>query len=174
MGGGRVQGVKTPRAPRFFMDISGGERHIRTAARTGYDRMTAQNWPTSIGAMTLFCEDLAASKAFYAAFLGAEPIWGDEVSSVFRAGETMINLLQVVAVAELINPSPMAPPGVRAVYTLSVPDVDLEAERLRAAGLALLNGPMDRPWGIRTVSLQDPSCHVWELAAPLQRKTDRT
>jgi catechol 2,3-dioxygenase-like lactoylglutathione lyase family enzyme len=136
--------------------------------------MTGQTWPTSIGAMTLFCEDLAASKAFYAEFLAAAPVWGDAVSSVFRAGETMINLLQVAAVAELIHPAPMAAPGVRAVYTLSVPDVDLEADRLRAAGLALLNGPMDRPWGIRTASLQDPSGHVWELAAPLQRKTDRT
>ena len=118
--------------------------------------------------MTLFTEDLAASIAFYRAFLKTEPVFGDPVSSVFKAGETMINLLQVSAVPELIAPAAMAVPGIRAVYTLAVADVDAQAVRLAAAGLVLLNGPLDRPWGIRTLSLADPSGHVWELAAPLK------
>jgi uncharacterized glyoxalase superfamily protein PhnB len=28
----------------------------------------------------------------------------------------------------------------------------------------LLNGPMDRPWGIRTAAFADPAGHVWEIA----------
>jgi uncharacterized glyoxalase superfamily protein PhnB len=28
----------------------------------------------------------------------------------------------------------------------------------------LLNGPMDRPWGIRTASFRDPGGHIWEIA----------
>lgn len=42
---------------------------------------------------------------------------------------------------------------------------DLEAvlpERLRPA-----NGPMNRPWGIRTAAFADPSGHVWEIAQEL-------
>jgi lactoylglutathione lyase len=30
----------------------------------------------------------------------------------------------------------------------------------------LLNGPMDRPWGIRTASFLDPGGHIWEIAQP--------
>jgi catechol 2,3-dioxygenase-like lactoylglutathione lyase family enzyme len=28
----------------------------------------------------------------------------------------------------------------------------------------LLNGPMDRPWGVRTASFRDPGGHIWEIA----------
>ena len=45
----------------------------------------------------------------------------------------------------------------------------LVCERLQDAGIASLNGPMDRPWGIRTASFQDPAGHVWEIAHPLTR-----
>ena len=31
-------------------------------------------------------------------------------------------------------------------------------------GVELLNGPMDRPWGIRTASFKDPAGHIWEIA----------
>ncbi len=31
-------------------------------------------------------------------------------------------------------------------------------------GVALLNGPVDRPWGVRTAAFADPSGHVWEIA----------
>jgi len=27
-----------------------------------------------------------------------------------------------------------------------------------------LNGPIDRPWGIRTASFRDPGGHIWEIA----------
>ena len=76
----------------------------------------------------------------------------------------MVNLLAADAVPELIAPAPMGPPGIRAVYTLAVDDVDAACAALQAKGIALLNGPMDRPSGIRTASLQDPTGHVWELA----------
>ncbi|MDQ3782600.1 MAG: VOC family protein, partial [Actinomycetota bacterium] len=28
----------------------------------------------------------------------------------------------------------------------------------------LLNGPVDRPWGVRTASFRDPAGHIWEIA----------
>ena len=33
-----------------------------------------------------------------------------------------------------------------------------------SSGVTLLNGPMDRPWGIRTASFSDPGGHIWEIA----------
>lgn len=122
---------------------------------------------SGVFALTLFTKDLTASKAFYSTLLNAEPIWGDAVSSVFKTGDTMINLLQNAAVPDLIAPAEMAALGLRAVYTLRVADVDETCARLIARGLRLLNGPMDRPWGIRTAALQDPSGHCWELACDL-------
>jgi lactoylglutathione lyase len=53
----------------------------------------------------------------------------------------------------------------RMMLTLAVDDVDAVAERLRAQGVELLNGPMDRPWGPRTITFADPSGHCWELSS---------
>jgi uncharacterized glyoxalase superfamily protein PhnB len=30
--------------------------------------------------------------------------------------------------------------------------------------VALLNGPIDRPWGRRTAAFADPAGNVWEIA----------
>jgi uncharacterized glyoxalase superfamily protein PhnB len=38
------------------------------------------------------------------------------------------------------------------------------AEELKRRGAELVNGPMDRPWGIRTASFRDPAGHLWEIA----------
>ena len=31
----------------------------------------------------------------------------------------------------------------------------------------LLNGPVDREWGVRTASFTDPDGHIWEIAQKL-------
>jgi uncharacterized glyoxalase superfamily protein PhnB len=49
-------------------------------------------------------------------------------------------------------------------FTLDVDDVDAMCAELAARGVELLNGPMDRPWGIRTASFKDPAGHIWEIA----------
>ena len=38
-----------------------------------------------------------------------------------------------------------------------------------AHGVDLLNGPMNRPWGVRTASFADPGGHIWEIAQELSR-----
>lgn len=118
-------------------------------------------------AITLVVEDLAAAKDFYSrAFAQPEPSWQDDDSAVFRVGGTMVNLLRIEAAPELIDPAPVgSPEGVRAVYTVAVGDVDAAAAELAAAGVPLLNGPMDRPWGPRTLSFRDPAGNVWELSS---------
>jgi catechol 2,3-dioxygenase-like lactoylglutathione lyase family enzyme len=48
-----------------------------------------------------------------------------------------------------------------------VEDVDGACTELAARGVRLLNGPIDRPWGVRTAAFADPDDHVWELAQQL-------
>jgi lactoylglutathione lyase len=127
-------------------------------------------WPKKLSAITLFTEDLAATKRFYADVFGLRQVFEDPNSVVFDFGNTVINLLDATAVPELIEPATIGDPagGPRAVMTLDVDDVDAVCAELATRGVELLNGPMDRPWGIRTASFRDPGGHLWEVAGPLR------
>jgi catechol 2,3-dioxygenase-like lactoylglutathione lyase family enzyme len=115
-------------------------------------------------AITLFVDDLESSIDFYGNKLGLDLVFQDESSALFKCANTYINLLIKFAV-ELVSPEPVGTNnGVTAVYTLPFMDVDKAAAELVEAGVKLLNGPIDRPWGVRTVSFQDPSGHTWEIA----------
>ncbi|HEY6501146.1 MAG TPA: VOC family protein, partial [Streptosporangiaceae bacterium] len=118
------------------------------------------------GAITIFTEDLARSRDFYVEIFGKSVIFEDENSAVFKFGETVINVLAVSAAPELVEPGIVAPAGagIRAVMSVEVNDVDAVCAELAQRGVALLNGPMNRPWGLRTASFTDPGGHVWELA----------
>jgi catechol 2,3-dioxygenase-like lactoylglutathione lyase family enzyme len=124
------------------------------------------SWPGAISAITLFVEDLAATKAFYEKVFGLPVHYEDDVSAVFNFGNTLINLLQASEGESLIAPATVASPdaGARAQFTITVDDVDATCAELTARGIELLNGPMDRPWGIRTAAFQDPGGHIWEIA----------
>jgi catechol 2,3-dioxygenase-like lactoylglutathione lyase family enzyme len=122
--------------------------------------------PSGITAITLFTDDLEASKDFYGRAFGLPVHYEDAESAVYKFGGTMINLLWNGAVPELIEPAVAAPSsaGARSVMTVAVDDVDALCDMLRDRGVALINGPMDRPWGPRTASFADPSGHIWEVA----------
>jgi catechol 2,3-dioxygenase-like lactoylglutathione lyase family enzyme len=123
-------------------------------------------WPRGIAAVTLFVEDLDAAKTFYRKAFGLPVSYEDDNSAVFTFGETMINLLKVEAARELIEPAEVGgrDAGSRFQFTIPVDDVDATCSELAARGVKLLNGPMDRPWGIRTASFRDPGGHIWEIA----------
>lgn len=125
-----------------------------------------RSWAGEIGAITLFVEDLGAAKAFYGKVFDLPITFEDADSAVFKFGPTLINLLKIEAVDELIQPARAADPaaGHRVVLTLQVEDVDAMCAQLRARGVKLLNGPIDRPWGARTASFIDPGGHIWEIA----------
>ncbi|MDT4975434.1 MAG: lactoylglutathione lyase [Pseudonocardiales bacterium] len=124
------------------------------------------SWPGGIGAITLFVEDLAAAKEFYQEVFGLAIVFEDDSSAVFNFGNTMINLLVATAAPELIDPAVVAAreAGSRCQFTIEVDDVDATCAELTKRGVKLLNGPMDRPWGIRTASFVDPGGHIWEIA----------
>ena len=114
----------------------------------------------------MFVEDLERAKRFYQDVFGLPVFFEDANSAVFAFDGTLVNLLKVSEAPGLVAPAAVASPdaGVRFQFTLGVDDVDAMCERLRAQGVELLNGPMDRPWGIRTASFRDPGGHIWEIA----------
>jgi catechol 2,3-dioxygenase-like lactoylglutathione lyase family enzyme len=135
------------------------------------DQQTEKNqalnpWPKGIFAITLFEEDLAAAKQFYQEVFGLPAVYEDVNSCVYKIGDTLINLLKIARAGELVEPAKVAnrEAGSRLVFTLHVDDVDAMCAKLTAHGVKLINGPIDRPWGIRTASFMDPGGHIWEIA----------
>jgi catechol 2,3-dioxygenase-like lactoylglutathione lyase family enzyme len=128
--------------------------------------MTEAPWPKGIHAITLFVEDLAAAKKFYSEAFGLPVVFETEDSAVFRFGATLVNLLMMSQAPGLVDPAKVAAKdtGVRFQFTIEVEDVDAMCGELKRRGVELLNGPMDRPWGIRTASFRDPGGHIWEIA----------
>jgi catechol 2,3-dioxygenase-like lactoylglutathione lyase family enzyme len=124
------------------------------------------SWATGIAAVTLFVEDLEAAKEFYGRVFGLPVVYEDDNSAVFTFGSTLVNLLKVTEAEELIAPAAVGgrDAGTRFQFTIAVDDVDAMCAELASRGVELLNGPMDRPWGIRTASFVDPGGHVWEIA----------
>ena len=123
-------------------------------------------WPNGIQAITLFVDDLAAAKRFYLEVFGLPVVFEDDASAVFKFKDTLVNLLTSTAAPELIEPVPIAPrdAGSRLVFTIQVDDVDAMCAELAERGVELLNGPIDRPWGVRTACFSDPGGHIWEIA----------
>ena len=123
-------------------------------------------WSKGIFAITLFVEDLESTKKFYQEVFDLPVMFEDNNSAVFKLGETLINLLKITAAGELIEPAKLASRdvGSRFVLTVHVEDVDAKCAELTARGVKLLNGPMDRPWGVRTASFFDPGGYIWEIA----------
>jgi lactoylglutathione lyase len=125
----------------------------------------------SLDTITLFVEDLAGSKRFYEEVFGLEVIFEDPNSAVFKFENTLINLLDVTHAGELVVPAAVAGPGFGSRYllTVNVADVDAACADLQARGIEVLNGPVNRAWGVRTIAFADPGGHVWEFAQQLPR-----
>jgi catechol 2,3-dioxygenase-like lactoylglutathione lyase family enzyme len=123
-------------------------------------------WPKGIFAITLFAEDLEQTREFYQNVFGLPIDYEDANSAVFKFGNTLINLLKISEAPGLIEPAKVAnrESGARHVFTIQVEDVDALCAELGRRGVKLVNGPMDRPWGIRTASFMDPAGNIWEVA----------
>ena len=123
----------------------------------------------SVGAITLFVEDPRRSQSFYEEVFALPVIWEDEDSAVFQFENALVNLLKVSAARELIEPGSVASreAGSRFQLTIWVDDADAVSAELAERGIELLNGPIDREWGVRTASFTDPDGHIWEIAQKL-------
>ncbi|MYN28826.1 VOC family protein [Duganella levis] len=123
-----------------------------------------------ISAISLFVEDLPAAKAFYLDVFGVPVEYEDDNCTVVKFDNVLINLLQIAHAPEIVAPAAVAPRDAGSRFQLSiwVADVQAVCERLQQRGIAL-NGPLDRPWGLRTINFTDPAGHSWEVGQQLER-----
>ena len=123
----------------------------------------------SMSVITLFAEDLARTKSFYQEVLGLQLLFESENQAVFKFANLVVNLTEAADPLELIAPASVASrdAGARFQLVIQVNDVDAACTELARHGVTLLNGPQDRPWGVRTASFIDPAGHIWEVAQDL-------
>ena len=124
------------------------------------------SWAKAINTVTLFVDDLPATRQFYLDVFGLPVVFEDAESAVFRFGTMLVNLLAVGSAPELIAPAAVGAreAGSRFQFTIEVDDVDATVAELTGRGVTFMNGPIDRPWGVRTACFADPAGHIWEIA----------
>ena len=123
-----------------------------------------------VGYVILFVADLERSVAFYRDVIGIPfKLQGDGYVEFATEG-TRFGLYDRNRLDELTGQDATAPerPGGEVVFLVG--DVDAEAERLQAAGVSILKGPVDRVWGHRTLHVEDPDGFVVELAGEIPRQ----
>jgi lactoylglutathione lyase len=115
----------------------------------------------------LYVRDLERSIAFYRDVIGLPFKFSQSGYAEFATEGTKFALYERAQLPKLIGRQAGVGEATMEVAFL-VEDVDGEADRLLAAGVTVLSGPIDRPWGQRTFHLLDPDGHVVELAQELQ------
>jgi catechol 2,3-dioxygenase-like lactoylglutathione lyase family enzyme len=126
-------------------------------------------WAKEIGAITLFVEDPGRSAAFYQNVFDLKPDVGDDNGAMFRLANTLLFVTKSSQAPDMIAPlaAGAAGNGPRHVFAIIVDNVDAVCDELTGKGVALVNGPEDRSWGMRTANFQDPDGYVWEIATPM-------
>jgi catechol 2,3-dioxygenase-like lactoylglutathione lyase family enzyme len=124
-----------------------------------------------LSAISLFVEDLAATKDFYVRVFDVPIVFEDQNSAVAKFENLLINLLKVENAAEIVEPGSVAPKeaGSRFQISIWVTDVDAVCMQLQREGVSLLSGPKNRAWGMRTANFVDPAGHSWEVAQQMDR-----
>jgi lactoylglutathione lyase len=113
-----------------------------------------------------YVESLEQSVTFYRHVIGLEVRIEGEGYVEFAMENTKFALFERSKLPELIGRAGgNAPCG---EIGFLVEDVDGEAERLRGLGVDILTGPVDRPWGERTLHIADPDGNIIEFAQKLR------
>jgi len=113
-----------------------------------------------------YVASLGRSMMFYRDVIGLKVrIEGDGYVE-FEMDNTKFSLFERSKLPELIGrEAGKAPCG---EIGFIIDDVDTEAERLKGLGVQILTGPMDRPWGERTLHISDPDGNIIEFAQKLR------
>jgi catechol 2,3-dioxygenase-like lactoylglutathione lyase family enzyme len=124
-------------------------------------------WTKKVGAINLIVGELEPSKAFYRDAFGLDVMHEDDESVMFKLGDTFL-FLQLGE--EKNEPSAdvlrFARMGV-GQYVIFVSDANAVHAELEQAGVPTIDGPTDREWGMRTLTLADPAGYTWEITQPL-------
>ena len=125
-------------------------------------------WEKQIAAINLIVGDLERAKAFYRDAFGLTLQHEDEETAMFRFKDTYV-FLQRGPVDE-DGPSGevlrLAQNGV-GQFAIIVEDVDAVRAELDQHGVTVISGPIDRSWGMRTMTFSDPGGNTWEIAQRL-------
>jgi catechol 2,3-dioxygenase-like lactoylglutathione lyase family enzyme len=125
-------------------------------------------WEKQIAAINLIVGDLSRSAAFYREVFGLPIRHEDEDTAMFRFKDTYV-FLQRGSVRQ-DGPSgdvlDQAQAGV-GQFAIIVQDVDAVRAELDQQGVAVISGPADRDWGMRTMTFADPGGYTWEIAQEL-------
>jgi lactoylglutathione lyase len=146
---------------------SGGLQGISAKGEAMSDATVAQQSLKSISAISLFVEDVPATKAFYEDVFGVQTVFEDETSACVKFDGLFVNLVSVSSAGDLVDVVASRLAGSRFQLSIWVDDVDAVCSALEARGVALLSGPVDRKWGMRTATFADPAGHSWEVAQAL-------
>ena len=120
----------------------------------------------------LYVSDLQRSIAFYRDVAGMAFKFADSGYAEFATEGTKFALYERARLPGLIGTEGVAG-GPFGEVAFLVEDVDAEAERVRGTSAAILSGPVDRPWGHRTLHVLDPDGHVLEFAQEIPRQVLR-
>jgi lactoylglutathione lyase len=124
----------------------------------------------SVDYVILYVRDLEASIGFYRDVIGLPfKLRGDGYAEFATEG-TRFALYERGLLPDLIGRE-AGESGPSGEVAFLVDDVDVEADRLQAAGVDILSGPVDRPWGHRTLHFLGPDGHVLELAQQIPRSS---
>lgn len=120
----------------------------------------------------LYVRDLGAAIAFYRDVVGLPFKFEDSGYAEFATAGARFGLYERARLPGLIGrEATEGGPGGEVLFL--VEDVDGWAERLGEQGVEILSGPVDRPWGHRTLHVLDPDGNVVELAQEIPRATPR-
>jgi lactoylglutathione lyase len=116
----------------------------------------------------LYVDDLDRSVGFYRDVLGLAVKLRQPEYAEFETENVKLGLFPRSILRSLIGRDATAGgPGGEILFL--VDDVDSWGERLRRSGVRALAGPVDHPWGHRSVHLADPDGFVVELAQEIPR-----
>lgn len=133
-------------------------------------RCEVAEWEKQIGAINLIVGDLERSKAFYQDVFGLPLQNEDEETAMFRFTDTYVFLQRGAANQDGVSRDALslAQKGV-GQFVIFVDDVDAVHVELDHAKVTPINGPADRDWGMRTLTLADPGGYTWEITQELPR-----
>jgi catechol 2,3-dioxygenase-like lactoylglutathione lyase family enzyme len=133
----------------------------------------AENRPTHIDHILLFCRQPLLSRKFYQETLGFKiDSTLDEITAL-SLGETRLLLYPIGGNKEWLADEASLGPGIRLYFT--VPDVDAFCEKIKATGTRIYNfdnnvvvqEPINRAWGVREFGVVDPDGYRLYFLSPL-------
>jgi lactoylglutathione lyase len=119
-----------------------------------------------------YVKDLEGSIAFYRDVVGLPFKFAESGYAEFITEGAKFALYEKARLPGLIGREASGG-GPSAEVAFVVEDVDAEARRLGKLKIEILSGPVDRPWGHRTLHFLDPDGHVVEFAQEIPRTLPR-